>query len=145
MVAYVTDSGTFASVATIIAGFSATMLYFRIQRELDMGNRGEINWIPWSDWLLIVAMMVSLVLCIIPLVLMPTASKAYRILPPASCASATILLAGYPFAILAHYRFIFRQRRAGPRTNPEPAERWTVFTTFVTAFTVFVWVTWTRL
>jgi hypothetical protein len=142
---HLTDSGTLASIASIIAGFSVAMLYFRIQRELDMGQKGERNWIPWSDWLLIAAIMLSLLLGIIPLLAMRMSSKAYLILPSSSCAGASILVAGYPLAILAHYRFILGGSRKGPRYNPEPAERWIVLATFATSLAVFAWVTWTRL
>ena len=54
------DTGTQATIAAIIAAFSAAMLMFGIQRELRMNEAGEINWIPRADWLLLLAGAVSL-------------------------------------------------------------------------------------
>ena len=36
------------------------MLFFRIQRELDMKKQGERIWLPVADWLLVAATVVSL-------------------------------------------------------------------------------------
>jgi hypothetical protein len=61
------DASSLATTASIIAAFGIAMLFFRIQRELGMAERGEINWIPWADWLLVGATAVSLLLVILPL------------------------------------------------------------------------------
>ena len=53
------DSGTLAGVASVIAAFGAAMLFFRVQREITMREQDERNWIPWADWLLVVATLVS--------------------------------------------------------------------------------------
>jgi hypothetical protein len=44
-------------------------------------------------------------------------------LASAGCALALVLTAGDVPTILAHYRIMFGKSRAGPRRNPEPAER----------------------
>ena len=54
------DTGTLATVASIISAFGAAMLFFRIQRELDMKKQGERIWLPVADWLLVAATVVSL-------------------------------------------------------------------------------------
>jgi hypothetical protein len=133
------DSGTLSTIASVIAAFGAAMLFFRVQREISMSERGEINWIPVADWLLVVATIVSLLLVIVPLTICDPGTTFFKVVPAASCAGSAILLAGYPFAVLAHYRFILRGKRAGARTNPEPPEAWIVAVTAVAAIGTFAW------
>ena len=121
------------------------MLLFRVQREIAMHEQSELTWIPWADWLLVVATLFSLLLVIIPLVVLDPNGSAFKILPSAACAGAAMLVAGYPFAILAHYRFILPGDRTGPRVNPEPPERWIVVITGLVSFGVFSWAIWLRL
>ena len=136
------DNSTLAQVASIIAGFGATMLFFRIQREMDMAGEGEQVWMPWADWLLISATLIALVGSVLPVIITIFSPTFTTTLVRASCASATILLAGYIPSILTHYRLILGKNRSGPRDNPEPAERafvlLTVFTAFVTVVLVIL-------
>ena len=117
------DSGTLSTVASIIAGFGVAMLFFRIQRELVMREKNEQIWIPYSDWLLIIATLISLILVILPLILSSFVPSFLSGLPSAACAAATIMVAGYIMGILAHYRLILSGKRLGPRDNPEPSEK----------------------
>jgi len=118
------DVGAITTIASIIAGFGAAMLFFRIQRELQMAENLERIWIPVSDVLLIGATLISLLLTLLPLmVIVPIPGFAPVRLARASCAASILLLAGYVPSILAHYRIILGARRRGPRDNPEPAER----------------------
>ena len=136
----VVDPGSLMTIASIIAAFGASMLMFRIQRELHMGGRGEIIWLPIADWLLVAATLICLLLVVVPL----TFSSATKF--PAACAAASsIMVSGYVFAILAHYRIIFDrkwalwgQKQMGPRRNPEPAELIFVVFTLVAALAVFL-------
>ncbi len=128
------DPATLANIASIIAAFGAAMLTFRVQRELTMHDEGEPIWLPWADRLLILATCISLLLVIVPLV-----SVRYVSLPAAAAGSAAILVSGYVFAILAHYRIFWGKDRKGPRENPEPAERVITFITLVVATLFFCW------
>ena len=116
------DSGTLANFASVIGAFGAAILIFRIQRELHMGEQGERVWIPLADWLIIIATLVSLLLVIIPLVTVDAASPHYLKLPMAACGAAAVLVSGYVFAILAHYRIFFGRSRTGSRSLAEPLE-----------------------
>jgi hypothetical protein len=120
------DAGTLSTIASLIAAFGGSMLFFRIEREIKMHGDGQINWIPWADRLLILATFISLAFVLLPLVAAHPLSWTYRRVPAAACAAAITLVATYPFAILAHYRFIFGGNRKGPRYNPEVGERWAV-------------------
>ena len=133
------DNSTLAQVASIIAGFGATMLFFRIQRELEMREQDEQDWMPWADWLLISAIIIALLGGVLPLVVTLFSPTFTDTLVRASCAAATLMLTGYIPSILAHYRLVFGKKRSGPRDNPEPAERWLVILTiFVAVITVLL-------
>jgi biopolymer transport protein ExbD len=117
------DDSILATIASIIAGFGAAMLTFRIQRELQMSENNEVTWIPWADWLLIFATIFSLLMVIFPIVTVGTRSGILKNLPAAGCSASSIMVTGYILGILAHYRLIFGKKRSGPRDNPEPAEK----------------------
>ncbi|HTD39230.1 MAG TPA: hypothetical protein VK671_01330 [Mucilaginibacter sp.] len=135
------DTATLATVAAIIAAFGTSMLFFRIQRELSLAKEGEINWIPYSDWLLIFATVMSLLLVILPIIVSqvtPVTNTFYLKLPNAACGSIIIVVTGYIFGILAHYRLIFGKYRSGPRYNPEPAEKAIVLIAAFLALSIFI-------
>ena len=112
------DAGTLLTAASVIGAFGTAALVFRLERELHMAERGEPRWIPWADWLMIVATVMSF-LIVTALLLFPTAALHVA----SGClAGAAMMAAGYPFAIFAHYRLLFGGKRQGPRTNPEGAE-----------------------
>ena len=129
------DAATLATIASVIAAFSVTMVFFRVQREIDMGKEGEMNWMPWADRMLIAACSIALVFVLLPLVATKPVWPIYRMLPSAACAAAVVLLACYPFALLAHYRVILAFKNGvgeGQRVNPEPGEELVV--RFASAF-----------
>ena len=133
------DTGTLATIASVIAAFCVSMTFFRVQREIQMHGNGEINWIPWADWLLLLASFLSLVCVLLPLVAAHPESWAYQRVPGPACAATIVLVANYPLAILAHYRFILGGGRSGPRNNPEPSERWIVWFALALSFATATW------
>lgn len=128
------DAGTLANVASIIGSFGAAMLYFRLQRELYMREKGEISWLAAADWLLIASTLLSLLGVVVPL-----ASGASTRIPATLAGTAAILVSGYIFAILAHYRIVFGQHRAGSRENPEPIEALFIGITIAGAVGYMAW------
>ena len=132
------DNSTLAQIASIIAGFGAAMLFFRIQRELEMSKMGEQIWLPYSDRLLIYATLSSLFLVIFPMVIVKEDIAMVRDLIKAACAASVVMLGGYIPGILAHYRLILGKSRRGPRDNPEPAEKTVVIITLLVAFLAFL-------
>lgn len=133
------DTGTLSTIAGIIAAFSVSMIFFRVQREIQMHDSGEINWVPWADLLLLLSAFLSLICVLLPLVAAHPSSWAYQRLPSPACAAAVVLVAAYPVAILAHYRFIFGGGRNGPRENPEPSEQRVVLLALLSALTTAAW------
>jgi hypothetical protein len=132
------SDGELADVAGIIAGFGSAMLFFRISRELEMSGRGEVKWIPWADRLLIAATLVSLLLVVFPVVCCRSRPDVLARLPAAGCAATSIMVSGYVFGILAHYRLIFGSGRSGERDNPEPSERVIVILATLLSIAVFL-------
>src|SRR5438128_130336 len=125
------DANTLATVASIIAGFGAAMLAFRLEREVKAGDEGDLMWVAWADWLVIAATLLCLSLGLFPIVSGLVHEPLQTALASAATSAAIVLTIGYVPAILAHYRLIFRGKRKGSRRNPEPPERW-----FVLAFTI---------
>ena len=130
-----TEAGTLASIASIIAAFGFAMIIFRVQREEQMRNRGEVVWLPLSAWLLVVATLSCLLLVIFPI----SAGLSLRI-PAAASAASSIAVAGYIPALLAHYRIVFGAKRKGQRDNPEPMELVFVSITLLAAAIAGAWV-----
>ena len=118
---------TLATVASIIAGFGAAMLGFRIEPEVASQEKGQQSWIPWADQLLIAAILLALLLVVLPL--LSSLSKTYRICRENS---PCCLFSDLCFAIRLHIcnpsplPTAFWAKAKGREQNPEPAERWIV-------------------
>src|SRR4029453_9466308 len=113
------DASTLSQVASIIAGFGVSMLTFRIQRHLEVlpYEGEEHSWLAVADWLLVWATASALLFVILPLLALPL-GPILRF-PRAACAATSILVVGYMFGILAHYRLILGH---GIRYNPRPTQ-----------------------
>jgi small-conductance mechanosensitive channel len=117
------DTTDLITVGSIVAAFSAVVIFFRIDRELKLKQAGISSWIPWADRLVISSSIGCLLLAILPLLLFGRNHLA-RAVATSACSGSIILVTGYVPAILAHYRLIFGRTRTGlPIENPEPAER----------------------
>lgn len=109
------DFGTLWGAAGVIAGFSVTVLIFRIGRETEMRARGEPYWFPPADFLLLGSLAVVLVgVFVLPVLGAGLAFGQYAL------GWAFLLLAGYPFAIVGHYDILFGEVR--PMTAGRRAE-----------------------
>ena len=88
------------SPAGVIVGFQVTVITLRLNREIEMGDRGERTWIPVADYLNLASFLVTLVaVFVLPAVGIGTVDGA-RV----AFGLAALLLAGWPFAILGHYK-----------------------------------------
>ena len=119
------------TVASILSGFGISVFMFRIQRELrvrDMHPQWP-NWLAWADYLILAAILLSLLLVVLPLMAMAEPSRLAYSIAAGSCAAASLLVAAYPFAILDHYRIEIgtwctrEGERPQERHKGEPAER----------------------
>lgn len=131
------------TAASTIAGFGAVIFAFRLQRETTIAaenmkkpiEQREPNWVPVSDWLVIVAVVASLTLVVAPLVLTPPPSEKTVRFSSAVCSAAAVLLAGYIPCILAHYDFFCRYR---PRPFLTLWEGGLIATTLILAAIMFL-------
>ena len=133
------DTGTVATIASIVAAFSVTVLAFRVQRELAIRARGVPSWIPPADWLLLATSTLALVAVLLPVVAAHPTSWMHRCLPAPASAATVVLLATYPFALLAHYRFIFAGGRTGVRGPSERGEVLVIRAGSLLSFAIFGW------
>jgi len=139
----------YLTVASILTGFCISVFMFRIQRELRVRDEHPEwpNWLAWADYLVISAMLLSVLLVVLPLMAFPQPSRLVYSIAAASCGAAAILLLGYPFAILDHYQIEIgtRSRRAKkppPRRKGEPLERVIVVSAMTVAALVFATTVW---
>jgi len=113
----------YLTVASILSGFGISVFMFRIQRELRVRdeNPQSPNWLAWADYLILGAIVISLLLVVLPLVAVPEPGRLAYAVAAGSCAAASILVAAYPFAILDHYRIEIGTWRT--RQGESPQER----------------------
>ncbi len=136
----------FLTVASILTGFSISVLMFRIQRELRVREQHPHwpNWLAWADYLIIAAITLSILGVIVPLIAVPAPTRLIYSVAAGSCTAASLLLLGYPFAILDHYRIeigAWRTKRGEPaqvRHKGEPIERAVVTAAAIAAAISFV-------
>jgi hypothetical protein len=138
------DSGTIATVASVAAAFTATVLVFRIQRELQIRANQVPSWIPPADILLLVTSAISTLGVLLPLFAAHPSSWIYRNVPAPLCAVVVVLLTAYPFALLAHYRFILAGKRTGVRGPSEPGELLVIKLAVVASIAGFAWAIYLR-
>jgi uncharacterized RDD family membrane protein YckC len=102
-----------------------------------MEEKGETLWLPWADWLILIAVL----LCVAFVTALLARVTPLRIaIASATGAAAIVLEAGYIPSILAHYRTFFGKQRAKdqlPRERGEPAEMAFVILTGVAAVIAF--------
>ena len=135
----------YLTVASILSGFGISVFMFRIQRELRVrdANPRSQNWLAWADYLILAAILLSLLLVVLPLMATPDPGRLIFSIAAGSCAAAALLVAAYPFAILDHYRIeigTWRTRegeRPQERHKGEPVERLIVVSTGILAALAF--------
>lgn len=144
----------YLTVASILSGFGISVFMFRIQRELRVRDEHPEwpNWLAWADYLILAAILLSLLLVVLPLTAIAEPGRLIYSVAAGSCAAASLLVAAYPFAILDHYRIEIGTWRTREGEHPqerhkgEPVERLIVVTAAVLAAVAFltVVVVWNR-
>jgi hypothetical protein len=87
------------SAAGFIVGFQVTAVTLRINREIAVGDRGVVTWLPPADLL----NLVSLVVTLIGVFAAPALSVVSPDVAQLTSGFAVVLLAGYPLALAGHY------------------------------------------
>lgn len=135
---------TLVTAASIIAGFGAALIAFRLERELEIERRDqelpphrrEGHWFPASDWLLVISNVAALCFVVAPLVAIESPSPRTIRLTSAVCTATAIMLAGYIPSILAHYRFFYGLTKK-ERKNPTLLEAVFLSITVIAAILAF--------
>ena len=135
----------YLTVASILSGFGISVFMFRIQRELRVrdANPRSPNWLAWADYLILSAIVLSLLLVVLPLMAIAEPGRLVFSIAAGSCAAAALLVTAYPFAILDHYRIeigTWRTRegeRPQERHKSEPIERMIVLGAAILAAIAF--------
>ena len=123
-------------VAGILIGLQIAAFTWRVSREIDVAERGDINWLPPADIMNLFAMVVAFLgIFVLPL----TGMKNPKI-PQLSLGLSIILFAGYPFALAGHYDLYTK----GPRSYAYATrqEKLAVLLTIILALIflgLFVW------
>ena len=135
----------YLTIASILSGFSISVLMFRLQRELAVRERHPDwpNWLAWADYLVIATVVLSVLLVVVPLVAFSEPTEFVFSIAAGTCAATSLLLLAYPFAILDHYGIEIGgwRRKAGDnveiRHKGEPIERIVVVIASLIAAVVF--------
>ncbi len=105
---------TVRSAAGVLVGFQVAAFTLRINREIEVGDRGGRTWLPAADYVNLVSMTVALVGFFIAPIMgfygEPTAAKALGL--------SLVLLACYPYALAGHYELF-----PGARVEPSTGEK----------------------
>jgi hypothetical protein len=90
--------------AGVIFGFQITWFSWRISREIEMGKRNEITWLPVADWINLTSMLITVIgVFILPILGIKELYIIKRIF-----GYALLLIVGHAFALAGHYQ-LFRQ------------------------------------
>jgi cytochrome bd-type quinol oxidase subunit 2 len=81
-------SSDLLTAAAVIVGFGITVIMFRVQREIQVQEKGEPNWLAWSDYLILGSILLTIGLAILPLLMLPRVSTLTRSLARISLRSS---------------------------------------------------------
>jgi len=86
---------------------------WRVGREITVGEKGEINWLPPAD----ILNMVSMLIAFLGVFIFPLAGLDDENIPKISLGISIVLFAGYPFALAGHYELYTKGKRKYRYTN----------------------------
>jgi hypothetical protein len=87
------------TAAGVLIGFQITSFVWRISREVEVGKKGDLTWLPPADILNLISMAVAMV----GVFVLPILGLAEMSFIRFSFGLAILLFVGYPFALAGHY------------------------------------------
>lgn len=84
------------TAAGVLIGFQVTSFVWRVSREVEVGKKGDLTWLPPSDILNLISMAVAMV-GVFVLPILGLADLSFMRF------SFGLLFVGYPFALAGHY------------------------------------------
>lgn len=101
--------GELWTAAGVLLGFQVAAFLMRLGREIAVGDRYSVTWMPPSDFLNLGSMVVTAIgVFILPLLgwtALETNARLFGL--------ALLLFVGYPFALAGHYDMYNRKPRTG--------------------------------
>lgn len=126
------DLASLWPAAGVLAGLQVTAFTLRINREIAVGGRGDVTWLPVAD----VLNLLSLVAIMLGVFISPVLGIGGAAVPGKAFGLAVLLLVGYPFALAGHYEMF------NPRTSRTmtyfPRQEQIVVSAVVVAVVVYV-------
>jgi hypothetical protein len=87
------------TAAGVLLGFQVTSFAWRVDREVKVGEEGDLTWLPPADFLNLVSMMIV----VGGVFTLPILGLVDLIIARILFGLALILFVGYPFALAGHY------------------------------------------
>ena len=87
------------TAAGVLIGFQVTSFVWRVSREVEVGKKGDLTWLPPADILNLISMAVAMV----GVFVLPIIGLADLSFMRFSFGLAVLLFVGYPFALAGHY------------------------------------------
>ena len=83
----------------MLLGFQVASIAWRVSREVDVANQGDITWLPPADIINLISMLAN----IIGVFLLPILGITDPGLAKYWLGFSVLLYVGYPFALFGHY------------------------------------------
>jgi hypothetical protein len=87
------------TAAGVLIGFQVTSFVWRVSREVEVGKKGYITWLPPAD----ILNLLSMVVVVVGVFILPILDLADLNSIKLSFGLAVLLFISYPFALAGHY------------------------------------------
>ena len=87
------------TAAGVLIGFQVTSFVWRISREVEVGKEGDITWLPPSD----ILNLLSMVVVMVGVFVLPILGLADMNFIKITFGLAVLLFVSHPFALAGHY------------------------------------------
>ncbi|GHO51369.1 hypothetical protein [Ktedonospora formicarum] len=95
------------TAAGILLGFQVTSFAARVNREISIGEKERITWLPPAD----IVNLFSMFVLVIGIYILPVLGFANQKFITYAFGLAVLLFIGYPFALAAHYDMYNRKTK----------------------------------
>jgi hypothetical protein len=102
------------TAAGILLGFQVTSFAARVNREIAVGEKEDITWLPAAD----IMNLLSMLVLVVGIFILPVLGFASQEFMRYAFGLATLLFIGYPFALAGHYDMYNKKTRRSQRYFP---------------------------
>lgn len=123
------------TAAGVLLGFQFSTVQWRVNREREMEIKtAEFVWLPVCEWLNLLSMGCTA----FGVFMLPSLNIVGHRFMSDAFAVSIVLLCGYPFAIIGHYK-LYAPRRTETRVHFPLQEKLPVFTTVILSLLLIAW------